>query len=337
MSVYRRRVQLVAGSTLSITLPKDWARIVGIKPGTELTMKILPDGSLLIYPPSRSDEIHSLRAVVEPRSCSDLNSIAREILSYYLAGFHEIRVIVKNCSDEDVKRLVHFIHEKVLGLELLDEDAESITFQNVVDPESLDLNSSLKRLTRVAISMLNDLVEALKRRDRSILENLVKRDDIVDKLYLLILRRLIEDTTMISNRSELRSASQAIYVSMTAKSIERVADHVRRVATYVLERNPRIDRDVLTLLEDIRNLFEEVCRAFIELNKFKALEIAKRVDEMRNQIKRIESLRDPLLEPLADALRRILAYSIDIAETILDLIALNEALEKRFGTSNKVV
>ncbi|RLE98995.1 MAG: hypothetical protein DRJ59_08360, partial [Thermoprotei archaeon] len=44
--VLLRKVQLVGGSTLAISLPKNWTRRVGLKPGDYVFIALESDGSL---------------------------------------------------------------------------------------------------------------------------------------------------------------------------------------------------------------------------------------------------------------------------------------------------
>ncbi|MFP3209211.1 MAG: AbrB/MazE/SpoVT family DNA-binding domain-containing protein, partial [Nitrososphaeria archaeon] len=50
MRMYARKAQKIGYSTLAVTLPKDWVKQVGIKPGDIVSMIRLEDGSLKIKP-----------------------------------------------------------------------------------------------------------------------------------------------------------------------------------------------------------------------------------------------------------------------------------------------
>ena len=45
-----RKVQLTGGSTYAVSLPKNWAKAAGIKPGDHVQLIPQPDMSLLIVP-----------------------------------------------------------------------------------------------------------------------------------------------------------------------------------------------------------------------------------------------------------------------------------------------
>jgi phosphate uptake regulator len=154
----------------------------------------------------------------------------------------------------------------------------------------------MKRAIRLSVSMHEDIVSyLLGSADRSILEAVIARDNLVDKLYLLALRQLI---TILRDPYEMGKRGlryyDAIYMTMFIKSVERVGE------SFIL-----MDKDMA--IEAVRNL-----------EKLKSLEedIRRRYSE--------ELARKTAVTRILDAISRIVARSVDIAEEVIDIYALKK-------------
>ncbi len=327
---YRRRVQLVGGSTLTVSIPKEWARRAGVEPGTELVLEVLPDGSLRIIPPGRAVERGEDLAVVKVGRDRDVNTVVREVISYYLAGYKAIKIEFDTVDESFVQRVIALVQSTVMGLEVLDEDRSSVTLHSVIDTEFMDTWSAVKRLMRVAASMLDDLLKAMGSYDRKLLENIVRRDNLVDKLYLLVVKQITKSLLGLDTSSPI-TPPEAIHVVMAAKSVERVADHATGMAKALLEvgSSPSIPSEYLEILNRALEVFRTSCRSLAEMNRQLAMEVAKMVDELKRREKEVRQrleVSDPTLRMLMEGVRRVLAYSIDIAEAVLDITALRSRL-----------
>ncbi len=325
---YRRRVQLVGGSTLTVSIPKDWARKVGIEPGSEVVLEMLPDGSLRIIPPGRVERREDM-AVVHARG-KDVNTIVREVVSYYIAGYKAIKIDFGAVEEGFAEKVVSAIQNTVMGLEVLDEDRTSITMHSVIDTEFMDTWSAVKRLMRVAASMLDDILRAMENFDRKLLENIIRRDNLVDKLYLLVLKQLTKSLLGLDTSGAILPA-EAIHIVVAVKSVERVADHATGIAKALLEigSSPQLPPEFVDLISKALDVFRNACRALADKNRELAMEVAREVDKLKLEEKKLREkmeISDPCLRMLMEGVRRVLAYSIDIAEVVIDITALRSRI-----------
>jgi len=325
---YRRRVQLVGGSTLTISIPKEWARRAGIEPGTEIELEMLPDGSLRIVPPGRVERREEV-AVVKAKG-KDLNTIVREVVSYYIAGYKAIRIEFDSVGEGLAERVVSAVQNTVMGLEVLDEDRTSVTMHSVIDTEFMDTWSAVKRLMRVAASMLDDILKAMENSDRKLLENIIRRDNLVDKLYLLVLKQLTKSLLGLDTSSAILPA-EAIHIVIAAKSVERVADHATGIAKALLEigSRPKLPPDIVELTSKALDVFRSACKALANRDRELAMKVAREVDALKIEEKRLREkleISDPCIRMLMEGVRRVLAYSIDIAEVVIDITALRSRI-----------
>lgn len=326
--VYRRRVQVVGGGTLAITLPKPWAKRFGVEPGSELSIIVDPSGCLRIYPPS-ADIRRKANVTIELEQEVDLNTIVRLVIAHYLAGYQAIRLVFPPATHSTVAKSIEILRSKVMGLEVLEEDSSSITLYTVIDPEFMEFEAVIKRMVRVSLSMLQDLSIALESRDKVLLESITRRDDLVDKLFLLAMKQL---SNKIANPLESVHPLEAIYLSTAIKCIERVADHARSIALVLQSCESEVPKQIIELYGQAVEAFRNAADALINLDDKKAIEIARIVDRarkwedsVRKSIHRIDIYTDHVLE----GIRRILAYSIDIAEVVIDISAVRKYFEEQ--------
>src|SRR5438128_10422016 len=101
-------------------------------------------------------------------------------------------------------------------------------------------------MSLIAKLMLRDAVESLKNRDVALSEEIIKRDEEVDRFYLFLIRQL---TMAVLNRSlilEIGLADQrdCLVYGVVWRSLERIADR----ATTIASRTSAIGAPILARL-----------------------------------------------------------------------------------------
>jgi len=329
MRTYRRRVQKIGKNTFVITLPSSWAREIGLEGKNELLLEVLPDMSLRIYKAPSIISSRDLMAELRVDASYNEYDVAREIIAYYITGISIIKVVYEGVSRSLVDKGINIGRERLIGLEVIDEDTNSITLQIVVDPNLRDIESVVKRLKRIAISMHRDIIRYfLNEVDRSILDAVISRDNLADKLYLLALRQLsqiLRDPYEMGKRG--LNYIEAIHRAMFIKSLERVADHGVNMAR-IAKNIERIPDELIALYRDTIDVFDYMSDSLIEMDKRKAMELVRHIEKLRlldeDIRRRIGSDKDfgYYLSRVLDIISRILARTIDTEEIIIDISAL---------------
>ena len=104
--------------------------------------------------------------------------------------------------------------------------AEIVTFLNGRHPE----NSALMReMARATIKMVTDSVDAFVKHDILLAEQVVRDDDVVDRYFDQVKRRLIEKIA-----AEPDDGEYALDLLMIAKYFERIGDHATNIAEWVM-------------------------------------------------------------------------------------------------------
>ena len=94
-------------------------------------------------------------------------------------------------------------------------------------------------MAEVTTKMVSDSIEAFVNRDSELAERVIKSDDTVDELFMMVKNELIDIIKMKTD-----SADQAIDLIMIAKYFERIGDHAVNVAEWVVFSLTGIHKDI---------------------------------------------------------------------------------------------
>ncbi len=327
-----RKVQLTGGSTLTVSLPKEWIRAFGIKPGDYLEIQFQPDGSLKLMPQKSVAEIYNVEMYVDEDMSESV--MIREFISRYLAGYDIIKVNFhdKKLYLKDVLKGV--MNKKMIGMEVIEESVNSLTVQCLAKHSTLPVLTALKRMGNITLFMLNDFIRALEQGSKEILKSIVERDDTVDKFYIFILRQLKMTTLGLLSPADikLKDLRECLGLRLVVKSIERIGDHIANSSKYMYEISTPFSnlpiKNIIELALKSKEIYSKALEAFFENNVKQAHLVADSIKEVqrleRKVIERIitavKNIEDAMnLRLVTESLRRIADYSSDIAEITINL------------------
>ncbi|ELY58167.1 phosphate uptake regulator PhoU [Natronococcus amylolyticus DSM 10524] len=325
-----RKVQVTGGSTYTVSLPKSWATENGVSAGT--TVECYPeDDSLLLTPASDVDRQEGTLDV------SDLEGerLTRAVMTMYVSGFDIIRLEATRITT-DQRRAIRDATQSLVGVEVLEETTDSVVIQDLLDSSELSIVNAVSRMRLIATSMLSDAVTALVENDDDIAQDVIERDDDVDRLWLVVSR--IFRATLRSPRAaeELGVPREDCFdFHSSARQLERVADHAAKISNLALKLEAipeEVAEALIALRTDAADVLEKAMDALFadeteEANRLghAAREAVLEIDEHTRYIDDI--LRD--LEPvqaqslglIVDSLSRSADYGGNIAETALQKAA----------------
>ncbi|MCD6508912.1 MAG: phosphate uptake regulator PhoU [Thermoprotei archaeon] len=328
-----RKVQMTGGSTLIVSLPKEWVRNVGLTPGSYVTVQVQPDGSLRITPVSRLEKksFEAFMCVTEDMSPS---MVIREFLSRYLAGYDLIRVEFKEEGKKHRYVIKHAVERKMIGMEVIEESEDGMIVQCLAAHSELPVRIALRRMSNITLSMLNDLLKNLREGRWDALKDLPPRDDNVDKFYTFILRQLKMTMIGILAPEDIgaKDLRECLGLRLVIKSVERIADHIANSAKYlssIKERPPhQLILKLYELGEAAKKLYVKAIDAFFKFDVILAHEAADNINYVYNLenetivsvITKVKEVEDAtLLRLVAESMRRIADYSTDICEITINL------------------
>ncbi len=184
-----RKVLEMGGGTVLISLPKSWARKNGVLRGSSVVVEEVSARRLLVKPIGEEGKKPEDQEVVIEYPRENLSYVTNDVTGAYLMGSNTIRIEGKSVITREDRSKLKAAVTRLVGLEIVDEDAKSMTLQFLPDPAVLDPERIVRRMASLIGGMLRDSAEGA-RHDRSLLSLVGERDDEVDRLYFLLVRAI---------------------------------------------------------------------------------------------------------------------------------------------------
>jgi phosphate uptake regulator len=329
-----RKVQLTGGSTLVVSLPREWARSVRIKPQDEIYLIPQSDMSLLLTA-NRSNEKPSESTITITSTETD-DEILRKFIAYYIAGFDTVRFQLKMHSPEVRSRLKGHIRDKLIGVEIVEETNELIVAQCLRGHVDLPLKKALNRMAILTSAMQFDSINSLCAGDLELAKEIIERDDEVDRFAHFIARQLnlaVHDRMLIQEIG-LSKAQDCLNYRLIVKSIERIADHAAQIASSALMLDKRkISQPLIERIHKLSKLSNETyANALRAVDTINGKIANETIGKLNAVYKEEESATEELISSKLDnraiislrlaleSLRRTAEYSSDICEIVVNMI-----------------
>ncbi|UCD73172.1 MAG: phosphate uptake regulator PhoU [Candidatus Bathyarchaeota archaeon] len=333
-----RKVQLTGGSTLTISLPKQWTKRAGISPGDRLA--IIPQKDLSLHVVPRLEEEHpaALDATLTVGPQEDPEAALRRVIAHYLVGYDIIRIhSVKNRLPIRLRTLLkETIRNKFIGTEIVEESSEKLVLQAFLGHMDFSIEGTLNRMHILSSIMHKEAIESIQNLDRELLADLVNRDNDIDRLYLFtvrLLKKAMQDPHVFEDLG-IRRPRDALGYRLVSKSLERIADHAAAIAENALELPSPPDQEVFDRIVEMYRISDEghkqgVLSLFKLDQKFadRSFELVGRLPEMEERImQEVLGGKTDLnfalpIRMILESNRRIGEYGADIAEIAINMIA----------------
>src|SRR5271169_899427 len=184
-----RKVLEMGGGTVLISLPKSWARKNGIVRGSSVSVEEISARRLMVKPIDEKGRRTEDKEVVIEYPRESLSYVTNDVTGAYLMGSNAIRVEGRTVISREDRGKLKAAVTRLVGLEIVDEDAKSMTLQFLLDPAALDPEKIVRRMASLIGGMLRDSAEGA-RHDSALLTLVGERDDEVDRLYFLLVRTI---------------------------------------------------------------------------------------------------------------------------------------------------
>ncbi|MFW9909741.1 MAG: PhoU domain-containing protein [Candidatus Thorarchaeota archaeon] len=308
------------GGSFLIILPKNWIDHHGLKKGDSVAVAEREDGCLIIDPRiPKAGETRFVEVFIEP-------NLRWTITSKYLLGFDEIRVLSKkpitNAQRDELKRII----KRFVALEVTDESENQIVIQCLVDPSILPVIKTMKRMNLITTRMFHDALDAYFAGNTELGQDVIARDEEVDRLFFLIVREL-RSAIQYPRMSEAMGVTPvaALDLRLATQYIERIADLSVDIANKV---DKSLDKDVAqklqSIAEQVKKMHLDAVSNLFKFNPDKVAWVISAENEITDQIARIRQdiITQPNGEPqsqlsVVDSLLRIAEASKDIADLAL--------------------
>ena len=317
-----------------ITLPKEWADSVGLKKNDTVGLQPQPDGSMTIYPKGEEAVLESSTKVIDADQITDRDFLYRQLVGAYIAGHDVIEIRSEGELTSMVASTASAFTQTAIGLEILEESDTRIIIKDLMDQGEIRPAKSVERMKVLVRNMLNDVLDALKERNVSLLCSMSDRDREVDRIDWLISRQVnIHQKDITISRRMGMNLCEINRCGNVSRSIERIGDHAVLLASNLrplLESgSTAADERILSIGRDVVSLFVDSVGTWSNKNMEAANECIERGEALVKRSKEIADMYDVLDEKTAMAaelvsssVKRVAEYSMDIAE-----MAINAAMD----------
>ena len=237
-----RKVQKVGYSTLSVSLPMNWAKKTGIRKGDVVFISEENDGALRITPEPTQTEDKSIY-VVNVDNCENAKVLARVIVANYVLGRNLIKVESERRLMREQIESIREVTQKLLGIGIIEESDRHLLLQCSVDPKNFPLETVIRRLYVITTIMFKESLDALMDRDMELAKDAIAREHEADTIFWLL-------TRLLSSAQQSRTISEAIGIVEPMEVVEN-----NLVAWYLEMIGDRLFTisNIILAIEDLRN------------------------------------------------------------------------------------
>ena len=289
MTTFTRRLQKI-GSSILVSLPKEWIDANNLDKTNQVEIETNKNNL-------------SIRTQLSKRPSKDIEityplpkgeSIVPTITGAYLLGFDMIKIVSKSPISITDRESVRGSTRRLVGMEIIDEDATNISVQFLLDETSINPQNILKRMSSIALGMFSDVVSSLESGDKTNLETIINRDAEINRQYFLLVR-LIRSTIMdtrLANIFNLENIDILDY-RIAANTLEIAGDTVVELSQSLIKSN--LSKVELKKLHDFAKDMEEIqiksIDSFISNNRTLAIDAIRL---QRNNATKISKIRSSL-------------------------------------------
>lgn len=332
-NIETRKVQKTGGSSYIVSLPIDWIKSHKIDKnhkGYSLGIISQPDGNLLITPSPSSEETLKIKEF-NIDHIQEYNFLFRILIGAYIMGYSKIIIKASKRFEPFVRDCISNFTQVAIGPEIIEETNQIIIIKDLLNPKEMPFEKTIRRMYILVESMHEDAIEALKTMNKELAEDVIKRDDEIDRLHWLIGRQshiVLKDIILCQKMGvTLEDANQFQFFS---KYLERIGDHAVKIAKNVLSIIGRkINEDFIDKISKASKASLSLLTNSLDAWLRKNMQLAnKNIDSVKDLIKICENLpsssRNLETEPsiaigyIIESIRRTGEYAGDISEIIIN-------------------
>ena len=324
MTTFTRRLQRI-GSSILVSLPKEWVVANKLDKSSQVEIETTQNNLSITTQQSRKPT----KEVEIPYPLSKEDSVVANITGAYLLGYDLIRIKGKSTISIKDRENIRASMRSLVGIEIIDEDAKTITTQILLDESSVNPQKILKRMSSIAQGMFIDVLDMLQNTDQ--LASVVDRDSEINRQYFLLVR-LIRSAIV-----DKRLAATFNLVDMDILDYRLAANIIENAGDTIVDITNTISKSMafktmakshFNLIYDIAKDIEEIqtksVDAFVSNDRTLAIttiqhhkKLLKKMQDAR--IPKGRALKETEILPFLDLLQGIENYEKSWSD-ILDLI-----------------
>ena len=289
MTRFTRRLQRI-GSSILVSLPKEWVDTNKLDKSAQVEIEITQNNLSIRTQQSKrpSKEIE----ISYPLQKGE--GIVPNITGAYLLGYDIIRIKGKSPISITDRESIRASMRRLVGMEIVDEDATNISVQFLLDETSVNPQNILKRMSSIALGMFSDVVLSLESGDKTNLGTIGNRDAEINRQYFLLVR-LIRSTIMDTRLAGIFNLENIDILDyrIAANTLEIAGDTVVELAQSLMKSNltKTEQKKIRDFAKDIEEIQTKSIESFISNNRMLAINA---IALQKNNSEKISKIRSSL-------------------------------------------
>jgi phosphate uptake regulator len=331
-----RKLQVTGGSTMIVSLPREWVKANQMKKGDVVFIEEMSSGGLHIS----AMQSESSKSSVTIDCCKLSDGLVDLLIGAYLSGADVIKVVCSSNIPRKVRKDIRNFLRDTRGMEIgLDEDKE-IRILSILDPSELSFQVSINRMYILISSLVNDAYDVLVGEDLELLSDIEDRERQIDARRLLVERQVAAAVKKpVVERNLGTDRFSALEHANIARILERMGDHAARLAFLVRDNSTTIKskttemplRAIPEWAEQLKILVHNMYTKDVSLIHGAKLSLGRLMKEIEGNESDLWTGRkssERLFSEfqISESIRRICAYGVNFAESLLNML-MHERME----------
>ena len=331
-----RKVQMTGGSSFVVSLPKAWINALNVKKNDPLGLITQPDNTILITTKITGEQVEIIKEF-DIDTINEPDFLFRSLIGAYIAGFNIIKIRSKSKMPPFSRTVVRKFIQITIGQEVVEETVRSITIKDLLNPMEMPFNSTIKRMYVISKGMFEEAINNLKVRDNAISEDVITRDNDVDRLHWLIARQcnIILRNVNLSEKIDIKPGMIINYF-LISKIIERISDHTVKITKNIQNLGDKeLDPEIIQMIEaaSIQAIeifdksMESLFKRKIQMSN-KSIELVPKLVAKCKEINRQAISKKGIIAIsvgyIVESIGRIGEYAADISESVMNHLVSEE-------------
>jgi len=289
LTTFTRRLQKI-GSSILVSLPKEWVDANNLDKSNQVEIETNQNNLSIRTQQSKRPSKEIEISYPLPKG----ESIVPTITGAYLLGFDLIKIVGKSPISISDRESVRGSMRRLVGMEIIDEDATNISVQFLLDETSVNPQNILKRMSSIALGMFSDVVSSLQSGDKTNLETISNRDAEINRQYFLLVR-LIRSTIMDTRLAGIFNLENIDILDyrIAANTLEIAGDTVVELSESLIKSNltKTEQKKIHNFAKDMEEIQIKSIDSFISNNRSLAINA---ITLQRNNSAKISKIRSSL-------------------------------------------
>ena len=263
----KRKVNIVGGSTCTISLPSPWVKKFGIKKGDELELS--QQGNTLVIDTDctrLSERIDLDIKYLDPRMA------AKVIVIAFQKGYDIIKL---NYKSEEVLYAVQDRIGELMGFSIMDQGKGWCVIQNISSKLEIDFETIVRKAFFIVIDMMKSTLDYYKSGDKEALKHLTLQDKEVNK-FCYYCQRVI-------NKDYHYQHLEGYALYHLIRVLESIGDEVKGLM-YLLSEEEEYNKSAGDLIAETIKLLEHSHKIFFNPKEEALAEFFKQRSKLKENI-----------------------------------------------------